>query len=843
MSQLSFQEYEADERFTLFADVILPVPIPKLFTYRIPRSLESAAAIGHRVIVQFGSKKILTGVIGKLHKEPPKEYEARYIIELLDEQPIVTPIQLKLFHWISEYYLCTIGEVLNIALPSGLKLSSESNIQLNPDFEVSMTTDPEQPHGDFNENELRIIRTLKEKKSLSYSEIGDLLGVKNIHQQLKSLLERNIIIIYEAVKEKFQPKKIKKIRLTKTYGNKEKLEALFETLENKPKQEDVLLKYLQEVPVFQNPEINEKGLSKSVLLQGNISSSSLQTLVKHGIFEEFEIIVSRFDTEYSSKEADVNLNQAQSSTKIEIMEQFAQKDTVLLHGVTGSGKTEIYIQLIREALEGGSQVLYLLPEIALTTQIVSRLRKFFGDKMGVYHSKFSDNERVEVWKGILSGKFAFVVGVRSSIFLPFDNLGLIIVDEEHETSYKQYDPAPRYHARDLALVLSKWHFAKTLLGSATPSIESYYNANNGKYGLVTLSERFGEAVLPEIRLADIRAERKRKTLKADFSSDLIAALDGALNRKEQAIIFQNRRGYAPYVTCEECAWIPKCENCAVSLTYHMYHNELRCHYCSHKQKVPNTCSACGSNNVKTVGFGTEKLENDLKLIFPEARIQRMDLDTTRRKYSYQTIIDSFEKGEIDVLVGTQMVSKGLDFDKVSVVGIVDADRMLYFPDFRSFEKAFQMITQVSGRAGRRDKSGLVIVQTANTEQPVLADIMKNDFQAMYRKELMERSVFYYPPFVRLVKITIKNEKKEVAEKAGKLLQRVLAEKLGSKFALGPQEPPIAKIRNLFLMEIMVKLRKNDQIAGIKKFIKDECQAIIIDGNFKKTRISIDVDPL
>lgn len=846
MSQLKFQDYDSEGSITTFADVILPVPIPKLFTYRIPRALEKEAAIGHRVIVQFGKKKILTGVIGKLHHQPPKEYEARYIFELLDTTPIVNPIQLKLFHWISEYYLCTIGEVLNIALPSGLKLSSESNIQLHPDFEVLNSGDASENDIQeiiFTEKEALLINALKEKKSISYSEAANLLSVKNVHQYLKSLLERNIILIYEEVKEKFQPKKIRKVKLSGSYENKEALEALFEKLSNKPKQEDILLKYLQEVPVFKSSELNKKGLAKSLLLHGNVSSSSLQTLIKNKVFEEFEVIVSRFESDKSFIEKEVTLNEAQFLAKTEIMALFAKKDTVLLHGVTGSGKTEIYIQLIKEALEGGSQVLYLLPEIALTTQIVSRLRKFFGDKMGIYHSKFSDNERVEVWKGVLSGKFTFVVGVRSSIFLPFDNLGLIIVDEEHETSYKQHEPAPRYHARDLALVLSKWHYSKTLLGSATPSIESFYNATNEKYGLVTISQRYGGAVLPEMVLADIRAGRKKKTVKADFTKELIEGIENTLSKGEQAIIFQNRRGYAPYLTCEDCAWIPQCENCSVSLTYHMYHNELRCHYCSYKQKVPGVCSACGSTHIKTIGFGTEKLEDDLKLLFPGAKIQRMDLDTTRRKYSYQTIIDNFEKGNIDILVGTQMVSKGLDFDNVSLVGIVDADRMLYFPDFRSFERAFQMIMQVSGRAGRREKSGNVIIQTANIAQPVLADILQNDYEGMFQKELMERSVFNYPPFVRLIKITIKNEKKEVCEKAALTLQRILAEKLGSKLVLGPQEPVISKIRNLYLMDIMIKLKKNEHIPAIKQLIKQERQAIIINKEFKKSRINIDVDPL
>lgn len=836
MSQLQFQEYDHDEGITSFAEVMLPVPIPKLFTYRIPRTLSGQVAIGHRVIVQFGTKKILTGVIANLHHTPPKEYEARYIISLLDETPMVDALQLKLFHWVADYYLCTIGEVMNAALPSGLKLSSESNIQLHPNFEEML-----EGHI-LTEKEEQLIRVLQEKKSITYSEAATAIATKNIHQLLKALLDKQIILIYEEVKEKFQPKKIKKVRLASAYESKEALEVLFQTLSSKPKQEDILLKYLQEVPLFQSPTLNQKGLSRSLLLQGEISPSSLQTLIKNKVFEPFEVIVSRFDTT-ATTDQEVVLSEIQQSTKVAIMNAYKEKDTVLLHGVTGSGKTEIYVQLIKEALDGGNQVLYLLPEIALTTQIVSRLQQFFGAKMGVYHSKFSDNERVEVWKGVLSGQFSFVVGVRSAIFLPFDNLGLIIVDEEHETSYKQHSPAPRYHARDVALVLAQMHHAKTLLGSATPSVESYYNATEGKYGLVALKERFGKAVLPQIQLADMREGRKKKTIKADFSEELIIALSQTLEKKEQAIIFQNRRGYAPYLTCEECAWIPKCEHCAVSLTYHMYHNELRCHYCGYKEKIPSACRACGSTNIKTVGFGTEKLEDDLKLLLPEAKIQRMDLDTTRRKYSYQTIIDSFEKGEIDILVGTQMVSKGLDFDKVSLVGVVDADRMLYYPDFRSFERAFQMIMQVSGRAGRKDKAGLVVIQTANIEQPVLAYILTNDYEAMYTKELWERKQFHYPPFVRLVKITVKHIHKNISEKAALFLKRTLAEKLGEDYVLGPEEPIISKIRNQYLMEILVKMEKQQQIHRIKAFIKQECQALLLHKDFKKARVTIDVDPM
>lgn len=837
MSQLQFQDQVHDERITSFADVVLPVPIPKLFTYRIPKELKEQIAIGHRVVVQFGKKKILTGIVAALHQQAPKEYEARYIITLLDDVPMVKEHQLALFEWLADYYLCTIGEVLNAALPSGLKLSSESHIQLHPNYKKKLED------YSVNEKEALLIEVLEEKKALSYSEASNIIHTKNIYHFLKALLSEQIVLVYEEVKEKYQPKKIKKIRLVKAYEDKSALEALFEDLSKKPKQEDVLLRYLQEVPIFKSAELNEKGLSTSLLLQGDISPSSLQTLVKNGVFETFEEIVNRFEPLSTAAEAEIVLNDAQKAAKAQIMTLFQQKETVLLHGVTGSGKTEIYVEMIREALEGGGQVLYLLPEIALTTQIVSRLQAFFGSKMGVYHSKFSDNERVEVWRGVINGDISFVVGVRSAIFLPFDNLGLIIVDEEHETSYKQYNPAPRYHARNAALVLARMHFAKTLLGSATPSLESYFNATQGKYGLVTLKERYGNAALPEIRLANIKEGRKRKTLKADFTEELITALATTLEKGEQAIVFQNRRGYAPYLTCEACSWIPKCQNCAVSLTYHMYHNELRCHYCGYKEKPPTSCRACGSHHVKTIGFGTEKLEDDLKLLLPEAKIQRMDLDTTRRKYSYQTIIDNFEKGEIDILVGTQMVSKGLDFDKVSLVGIVDADRMLYYPDFRSFERAFQMIVQVSGRAGRRENPGLVIIQTANVDQPFFTNILRNDYLKMYEQELQERRQFLYPPFVRLVKVTLKHEDKGINEKAAVFLKRLLTEELGANHILGPQEPVISKIRNQYLMEILVKIGRKSSTQKIKEKLRNTCQSVEREKDFKKLRITLDVDPL
>ncbi|WP_017732560.1 replication restart helicase PriA [Nafulsella turpanensis] len=835
---LEFQNSPYSEPETLFCNVLLPVPIPKLFTYRIPRQLNGQVLSGSRVIVQFGKKKILTGIVDSVTSKAPTDYDARYLLEVMDDAPIVKPVQLSLFKWMASYYMCTPGEVLNVAMPSGLKLNSQSQIQLHPDF------DPGSSPYTFNEKEEKLLAALAEKDSLTYAEAEGLLEQKTLYNLFKQLIAKEAIILFEEVKDKYKPKKAKKIRLHPQYaGNKEKLEALFAELEKQPKQSDALLHFLRLCPVHQNPDCNEEGIEKSQLVQGPSSPSSVRTLIKNGVFEEFEQVIPRFILPSSYEKPTIDLNSEQQRAKDEILHHFESKDIVLLHGITGSGKTEIYIHLIEQALESGSQVLYLLPEIALTTQIVSRLKKVFGDKMGVYHSRFSDNERVEVWQGVISEKFPLIVGVRSSVFLPFDNLGLIIVDEEHETSYKQYDPAPRYHARDTALVLSRLHKAKTLLGSATPSVETYYQARQGKYGLVELNQRFGDARLPELKLADTRIAQKHKTLKAMFSEQLVQEMQAAVKRGEQAIIFQNRRGYAPYLNCEECSWIPKCNSCAVSLTYHMYSNELRCHYCGHKDYVPTSCPACGSHKIKTIGYGTEKLEESIRLLVPEGNVQRMDLDTTRRKNSYQTIIDDFEDGKIDILVGTQMVSKGLDFERVSLVGVFDADRMIHFPDFRSHERTFQLITQVSGRAGRGEIPGQVIIQTSNVEQPILHKILKGDFEGLYQEEIAEREQFFYPPFSRLIRLVVKNPEKEMVEKAAHALTAYLKKKLGEERVLGPEEPLVGRIRGLYLMNIHIKLeRQNIDIQGVKEFLTESCQKLTADKDFKKTEIVADVDP-
>lgn len=823
-------------RNTYFAELLLPVPVPKLFTYRVPFDLNDSIQSGIRAIVPFGARKILTGIVISVHETPPKEYEAKYILELLDDEPVVNEHQLKLFSWIADYYLCSDGEVLNAALPAGLKLSSESMVQLHPAFDEQTTL------FEFSPKEEVLLAHLK-NEPLPYSEISKLLNLKNLYSILKSLVSKEAVILYEEVKEKFKPKTEKRIRLAPEFTTHQALEQVFESLSGKPKQEAIILKYLQDVHIFHDDQANAAGISKKKLLGDELSESSLQTLVRNKVLEEYEVIVSRF-TEDEQAVKDVSLSECQLHAQKEIIKSFERHAAVLLHGITGSGKTEIYIDLIRKALEGGSQVLYLLPEIALTTQIVQRLKKVFGSAMGVYHSRFSDNERVEVWNGILSGKFKFVVGVRSSVFLPFDNLGLIIVDEEHDISYKQQEPAPRYHARDVALIIGQLHHAKVLMGSATPSVESYHQANSGKYGYVKLDKRYGDANLPEVILADLSQERKDKTLKGDFSGLLLRSIKDALSKKEQVIIFQNRRGYSPMVNCQDCGWVPKCINCAVSLTYHQYRDALICHYCGYREALPQQCPTCSSKRLLTVGYGTEKLEEELKLHYPDATVQRMDYDTTRNKSGYDTIIEQFETGITDILVGTQMVTKGLDFDRVSLVGVFNADRMMHFPDFRSYERAFQLITQVSGRAGRRGKPGKVVIQTSHTDHPVLKFILNQTQEEFYRTEIIDRREHGYPPFARLIEITVRHVDKKISRDAAQRLADELKRTLPDVKILGPGEPMVSKIRNQFIMSILVKIpRDSGHLSEIKRRIRLIIQLILSEKEFRAAKIIADTDPV
>lgn len=828
--------FENAEQVTLFAELILPVPVPKLFTYRVPHKLTDRVKVGQRAIVPFGARKILTGIIAHIHQQPPKEYEAKYLLDLLDETEIINTAQFQLYEWMASYYMCTLGEVLNAALPSGLKLSSESMLQIHPSFDEDTTP------FDFSEKEWILLKRVRQEP-LTYSDASKILGTKNLYSIIKSLTSKEAIILFEEVREKYRPKTEKRIRLTSRFLDKRELEKIFVELETKPKQEAVLLKFLQIIPVFSHPELNQAGVRKSQFLDEDVSESSVSTLVKHAVLEEFDVVVPRFVVDGADAMKPVLLSEKQEAARNEIIKGFEEKNICLLHGVTGSGKTEIYIDLIRRALEGGSQVLYLLPEIALTTQIVLRLKKIFGNEMGIYHSKFSDNERVEVWNGVLQGKFRFVVGVRSSTFLPFDNLGLILVDEEHDPSYKQHDPAPRYHARDVALVMAQQHHAKVLLGSATPSVESYYHGMIDKYRLVTLTDRFGESQLPEIRFTNKIEERKRKTLKGEFTSQLLKEIEESLKNKEQVILFQNRRGYSPIVQCEDCDWIPKCINCAVSLTYHQYRHAMICHYCGYREDLPSQCPTCSSKRILTVGYGTEKLEEEIKLHFPDAGVQRMDLDTTRTKTGYETIIESFEKGETDILVGTQMVTKGLDFDKVNLVGIFDADRMIHFPDFRSYERAFQLITQVSGRAGRRGKKGKVVVQTSNPQHPLFTYVMENDVRGFLQAQLQDREIHFYPPFARLLELTVKHADRKVTKDASQHLADQIRKNLRTLKTMGPGEPMIGKIRNEFLMTILLKIPRNQ---GKLQETKDQL-LLLTDQlhqlkEFRQVKVLFDVDP-
>jgi primosomal protein N' (replication factor Y) len=829
--------FEPDDNNTMFADLVLPVPIPKLFTYRVPADWNTKIKTGQRAIVPFGQRKILTGVIAKIHSRPPSDYEAKYLLELLDENEILTPLQFRLYEWMADYYMCTLGEVMNAALPAGFKLSSESMVQLHPAFSEETST------FDFSPKERMVINHLK-SETMTYSEVAKLLDVKSIYSILKSLSSKEAIILFEKVKEKYHPKVEKRIRLLQQYLPKEELESLFEKLGPKPKQESLLLKYLQEVPVFQHPDLNNTGISKSALLEDSPSDSSLQTLIKNKVLEEFEVVVPRFGFEDSANEHPLLLSEKQEEARNKILDHFDKLGTCLLHGITSSGKTEIYIDLIRRALDSSSQVLYLLPEIALTTQIVQRLKKVFGSSMGVYHSKFSDNERVEVWNGILTGKFKFVVGVRSAIFLPFENLGLIIIDEEHDPSYKQQDPAPRYHARDVALMMAQQHHAKVLLGTATPSAESYYQAVSGKIGLVTLTERFGEGKLPEIIFADLSRERKQKMMKGDFSRMLLKEIGEVIGTKEQVILFQNRRGHSPLVECEDCGWVPTCINCAVSLTYHQYRHALICHYCGYREELPSQCPVCSSKRILTLGYGTEKLEEELKVHFPDATVGRMDLDTTRTRSGYESILDDFEKGDTDILVGTQMVTKGLDFGKVSLVGVFDADRMMHFPDFRSYERAFQLIIQVSGRAGRREKRGKVIIQTSNPKHQLFTYVLNHDVPGFLADQLPDRELHHYPPFARLIEITFKHTDRVISRNAAEWFAGQAKEKVKGAWIMGPGEPMVSKIRNEFLNTVLLKIPRNQgRLHEIKGGLWVLAQQASLDKSFRSVKIVFDVDPV
>ncbi len=818
-----------------FVDVILPLPLQASFTYALPPEMDGQVQIGCRVVVSFGRKKFYTGIVRNVHYLKPQEYEVKEVSAVLDEHPILLPLQFRFWEWLADYYLCTQGDVYKAALPSGLKLESETVVEYNPDFEA---TEP------LSEREQKVLDLLAVEPEQTVTRLEKESGLKNILAVVKSLLEKDALFVKEELKRTYKPKTETRVRLTEAACNERRLHFFFDELQRRaPKQLDLLMKYIELSGCLGGREVKE--VSKAELLKRSGATPAVFSgLVDKGVFEVYQQEVGRLETVSQAVMSLNELNIHQQRAFDEIRVSFRKKNVCLLHGVTSSGKTEIYIHLIDEAIRQGKQVLYLLPEIALTTQITERLKRVFGSRLGIYHSKFPDAERVEVWQKQLSHEpYDIILGVRSSLFLPFQRLGLVIVDEEHENTYKQQDPAPRYHARNAAIILASMCGAKTLLGTATPSVESWYNATEGgKYALVELKERYKEIQLPEIIPVDIKELQRKKRMNGPFSPLLLQYVREALEQKEQVILFQNRRGFAPMIECHTCGWVPKCKNCDVSLTYHKGLNQLTCHYCGYTQPVPRQCPACEGVDLRNRGFGTEKIEDDVKAIFPEARVARMDLDTTRTRTAYERIIHNFQQGRTDILIGTQMVSKGLDFDHVSVVGILNADTMMNYPDFRAYERAFQLMAQVAGRAGRKNKRGRVVLQTKSIDHPIIPQVMHNDFEGMVVGQLAERQLFRYPPYYRLVYVYLKHRNEQLLD----VMAQTMAAKLRAVFGarvLGPDKPPVARIQTLFIRKIVLKIETNAPMARARQLLVQVQQEMVAEDRFKSLIVYYDVDPM
>ena len=788
-----------EERLTLFAEILLPLPIQGSFSYRVPYALNQTVKVGQRAIVQFGKTKLMSGLILSISNNVPEHNNVKYIIDILDDEPIVNENQLRLWDWISSYYLSYPGDVMQAALPSALKLSSESKISLSDDYILDNES--------LNDYEFLVVEALQIQPQLTITEVSKIVGYKKIMPLIKTMIEKKIIVMHEELQQRYKARYERFVRLSNTYRDENKIHELMDNLSKRAyKQLEVLMSFY----VLGGSADNEVLVSE-LLKKSNASNSILSALVDKGVFETYQKRVSRLKDFKALTDVDsIVLTEKQQEAYNSIHEGFEEDKPVLLHGVTSSGKTEIYIKLIQEALDEGKQVLYLLPEIALTEQIINRLRKYFGDRVGVYHSKYDNNERVEIWYQVMNfrrrersesnaqdSKYQIILGSRSSIFLPFSDLGLIIVDEEHDYSYKQTDPAPRYSARDLAVVMSKLFHARLLLGSATPSFESYFNAKLNKYHLVSLLCRYADIELPQIIVDDMKIETRRKTMTANFGKTLVDAINKTLENKKQIILFQNRRGFSLHLQCEHCDFIPHCINCDVSLTYHKNQNILKCHYCGFSTSVPAKCPSCHSTDIKMHGFGTERIEDDLKIVFPDAKTARLDLDTTRSKNSYQFILDQFQNKETDILVGTQMVTKGLDFDDVKTVGIINADNLLSYPDFRAFERAFQLMEQVSGRAGRKGEKGNVIIQTYQPHHPVILNVIKHDYIKFYEEQMPIRHQFNYPPFSRLVLIRLKDVDYEKLNKAASTLEKSLRYYFNNNL-LGPEYPVVSRVKNMYI---------------------------------------------
>lgn len=815
------------ERETLFVEVILPLSLAKNYTYRVPFDLNHQIEIGKRVVVQFGKHKIYTALISGVSANPPVAYEAKYIIDVIDATPVITANQLKFWSWMTQYYMCNEGDVMAAALPASLKLASETILILRDDYNEDAT---------LTDKEELIISTLKKQQKLTVNDVSKLLGQKTIYPIINHLLDKELIYVAEEVVQKYKPLLKSFILLNDFYAEEENLKQLFEILERAPKQLDALLTYLK---------LNKTGIpiSKQQLLdESNCGTAALKALTDKDVFVVMKRPVSRLAAHDEEFSVNFTLNDGQQKALGSINQFFQEKDVVLLHGVTASGKTQVYIKLIEKIIqENDGQVLFLLPEIALTTQIVERIKRYFGNAIGVYHSKFNNSERVEIWNKVRNGNYKVILGARSAVFLPFQDLKLIVVDEEHEPSYKQYDPAPRYQARDAAIYLGHLHQAKVILGSATPSLESYFNSLNGKYGLVEMKERFGGVQLPNQQIVSISKETKEKKMVSYFTSVLIKDIDLALEKKEQIVLFQNRRGYATILICATCGYTPKCVNCDVSLTYHKSSGKLHCHYCGYYQSSVNICPACGSVHVEQKGFGTERIEEELKILYPEVTIARLDMDSTRTKNGLQQILNDFQDKKTDILIGTQMVAKGLDFDNLNLIGVINADTLLGYPDFRAYERSFQLLAQVAGRAGRRADQGSVCIQTYDAENRIIKQVVNNDYLGMYNDEIAERERFLYPPFSRMIFLYIKHKDSHVLDRAATTLANTLKSKFGQR-VLGPEQPLVSRVRNFYIKQIIIKADKHTAIQKVKNALKETLTEFNATKEFKSVLIQIDVDP-
>lgn len=811
-----------------FIEAILPLALPKTFTYAVNEAEFGFLKPGMRVAVPFGKSKIYTGMVVQLHQHPPQLYEAKEIHQILDDAPIVTAAQLSHWAWMASYYMCSIGEVYRSALPSALLLESETLLTPRPDFDPDTQS--------LTDDEYLIYEALQKQSAIKVHEVADIISRKSALPVINRMLAKNAVALKEEISEKYAPKRNRYIRLADGLNNNDALQELMEVLSRAQKQKEAVLQY------FQLQAQERKPLTARKLTDEGITPAVVKSLIDKGIFEAYYLDEDRVSFE-ASETSGFGLSAKQQEAFNAIRKSFDDFPVTLLHGVTSSGKTEIYIRLIEEYLEKGEQVLYLLPEIALTTQLVQRLTAYFGNKVAVFHSKYTNNERVEVWHQVLtsSPKAQVVIGARSALFLPFQKLGFIIIDEEHEQTFKQQDPAPRYHARDAAIVLAANMGANVLLGSATPAIETYFNVKSGKYGYVALTERYGNVLPPDIVLVDLKDKYKRKRMTGHFSDELLESINETLSAGRQVILFQNRRGYSPWLECMTCGHVPQCPQCDVSLTYYKFKNQLRCHYCGYNMAKPTHCHQCHSADLTTKGFGTEQIEIELNELFPQKKSWRMDQDTTRGKFGYEKIIDAFKEREIDILVGTQMLAKGLDFDNVGLVGIMNADNMLYQPDFRAFERAYQMMVQVAGRAGRKDIRGKVMIQTYNPLHNVIQQVTINDYEGMFREQVYERHNFKYPPYYRLVRLTLRHRDYEKVKEAAFWIYNVLSQQLDVP-VLGPEEPAVSRIRSEYIRTVMVKIPQGPNLGAAKRVISRSLESFEAVPQYRPVKVTVNADP-